>query len=899
MVTVDRLRLDGFGRFQEQEFTLSPGLNVVLGGNEAGKSTIHSFIEAMLFGFWKPNVPNLEPEQGREKYRPWRWQNYGGEMDYSWQGGRIRVIRNFAENTVALFDPRTGKEIEGLPLNSWGDPDFARLHFNCSKLVFRNTISISQLGSATDTAVASEVRNLLSNLVQSGGSGISVEVALAALEKAMRQTDFELMKSRAILEQLHNRLTEAQEQTQEAARLEIKQYQTGRELDSLSQERRHLKESAQKMQARVAYNKVVRIERLRQRLDLIKVQLTELASASVGPETYEQWTALQAAIEKTRELHRIHDDALAETVERKQQLQEQILGLGPYQNFDKDTLIEMSSAWQMQVKGQQVIEELQIQLDGIGNEIRATTNELSKLPYFRPDTLEQASTLQVQVRGGIIQEPQEDVALDLERQERKLEILRSLRWILFLILPLAGAAAWFIQPVFAGPIIPALLGIFASQGRIKKVNLRCRSLRRELYTLEMDYLNSQRQREKAQRELEGLLSRSKVDSIRELEERYHTFMRLSEQNRDLLREQKYIADKIADYSQESGDKSRELTSILKKVGLDNMTLEQALACFRVNLDKLLDTRMILEQCQEQEESARHRREQSSRELAELEDQAQRIMKTYSVDSPQQFATRASEYGQRQELTAEEETVKQRILDILEGSDETQLREQAAAASDVLNSDNAKDFPQCLEALDEQILQLQARKSEGLGRLEGLYSDLPSTAELEEEGWQLEDHCQWLELNLQAIDLAKKTIAQLAEEFNSQLAPELNHMVSSLVHRITGGKYNELQVAKDMSINVLTPEQDNHVDLSLLSGGTIDQFYFACRVAIADLLTGGGLPLFLDDSFVQYDDQRLRHMLKLLVELGSSRQIILLTCQQRELEALANLAPGQYQAICLE
>ena len=144
-----------------------------------------------------------------------------------------------------------------------------------------------------------------------------------------------------------------------------------------------------------------------------------------------------------------------------------------------------------------------------------------------------------------------------------------------------------------------------------------------------------------------------------------------------------------------------------------------------------------------------------------------------------------------------------------------------------------------------------------------------------------------------------TITELAEELNSQLAPELNLMVSSLVQRITGGKYNELQVAQDMSINVLAPERGDQVDLSRLSGGTIDQFYFACRVAIADLVTGGGLPLFLDDSFVQYDDLRLKNMLNLLVELGASRQIILLTCQRRELDMLADLAPGRYHSISLE
>ena len=35
MVTVDKLKIYGFGRFNNQEFELAPGLNVVFGGNEA------------------------------------------------------------------------------------------------------------------------------------------------------------------------------------------------------------------------------------------------------------------------------------------------------------------------------------------------------------------------------------------------------------------------------------------------------------------------------------------------------------------------------------------------------------------------------------------------------------------------------------------------------------------------------------------------------------------------------------------------------------------------------------------------------------------------------------------------------------------------------------------------
>ncbi len=899
MVTVDKLKLDGFGRFHQQEFTLSPGLNLILGGNEAGKSTVHSFIEAMLFGFWKPNISNMELEEGWEKYRPWQGAKYRGELEYTGQEGRVKVIRNFADNSVTLLDPETGGAIENLPLNSWGEPDFARLHFGCSKLVFRNTISISQLGSATDTAVALEVRNLLSNLAQSGGSGISVKAGLEALEEARRQTDFELMKSRAMLEQIQSRLADARGLIQEAAGLEIKQYQAIQELGRLSQERRQLKELAQQAQSQAAYNKLTRIEGLRQRQVVVKNKLARLSPVSLNPEAYEQWTALQGEIEKARELQRHHSGALAEIQERGKLLQLQIEDLTPYRGFDKDTLIEMSSAWQMQVKGQQVIEELQSQLDSIGAEIREIASDLAQLPYFRPDTLEQATALQIQIREGAVVESRDDLAQDLEKQQRKLDMLRSARWVLFLLLPVAGIAAWWLDQLWLAALaLPLLISIFVIQSSANKRNLGCRNLRRELYAQEMAHLNSQHQREQAQRELNNIFSRAGVHSSGELEEKYYNFTRLSERNRELLREQRYITGKLASYSRESGEKSRELTAILEKVGLASMPMEQALACFRVNLDKSLDNSMFLEQNREQEEIARGRLEQCCRELERLEEQAEQMMQAYTVSSPQQIEALAQEHSLRLELTEEEETLNFRIQDILEGISEADLREYAAAASGGQQFAGPQDLPQRLEDLDEEILSLQSRKSEGQGRLEGLYSDLPSPADLEEEEWQLQEYCRGLELTLQALELAQGTIAELAEELNTQLAPELNLMVSSLIARITGGKYNELQVAQDMSINVLAPEYGNQVDISRLSGGTIDQFYFACPVAIADLVTGGGLPLFLDDSFVQYDDQRLRHMLQLLVELGASRQIILLTCQQRELDMLADMAPGRYRSINL-
>ena len=44
------LHINGFGKIHDRTISFSDGINVIYGRNEAGKSTLHTFIRGMLFG---------------------------------------------------------------------------------------------------------------------------------------------------------------------------------------------------------------------------------------------------------------------------------------------------------------------------------------------------------------------------------------------------------------------------------------------------------------------------------------------------------------------------------------------------------------------------------------------------------------------------------------------------------------------------------------------------------------------------------------------------------------------------------------------------------------------------------------------------------------------------------
>ncbi|WP_249709159.1 AAA family ATPase [Bacillus cereus] len=102
---MEKLHIYGYGKLENVEMDLSM-LTVLYGENEAGKSTIRSFMKSILFGF---------PTRGQRRYEPKEGGKYGGAITVQTEKyGRLKIERlpktAAGEVTVYFEDGKMGGE---------------------------------------------------------------------------------------------------------------------------------------------------------------------------------------------------------------------------------------------------------------------------------------------------------------------------------------------------------------------------------------------------------------------------------------------------------------------------------------------------------------------------------------------------------------------------------------------------------------------------------------------------------------------------------------------------------------------------------------------------------------------------------------------------------------------
>lgn len=196
----------------------------------------------------------------------------------------------------------------------------------------------------------------------------------------------------------------------------------------------------------------------------------------------------------------------------------------------------------------------------------------------------------------------------------------------------------------------------------------------------------------------------------------------------------------------------------------------------------------------------------------------------------------------------------------------------------------------LQQLKDQkkALQLQAARQEGSGdqvqsqiqekevELENLTEQM---AELQQETLE-EQHARE---DRDALELAAETMSRLAARMSKTLEHTLDKEMSGILAQITGNVHEQLQVTDGQGI--VLAEQMQKRTPEAYSQGTMQQAYFSYRMAAGHMLMKEEpLPFLLDETFANYDEERLRQTLRWLAE--QENQIFLFTCRETEMRLLA-------------
>ncbi len=176
----------------------------------------------------------------------------------------------------------------------------------------------------------------------------------------------------------------------------------------------------------------------------------------------------------------------------------------------------------------------------------------------------------------------------------------------------------------------------------------------------------------------------------------------------------------------------------------------------------------------------------------------------------------------------------------------------------------------------QRRQLESRLSQYAGSLEAM----GDKTLLNKQRNAVNAKLKKLEDTYAALTIAQETLAQAASELQRRFAPRISKRARELMSRMTGGRYDRIQLAEDLSLLVGAEQEDTLQSTLWRSDGTVDQLYLALRLAVAEELTPDA-PLILDDALVRFDDARLKAALEILQEEAKRKQVILFSCQSRE------------------
>jgi hypothetical protein len=225
--------------------------------------------------------------------------------------------------------------------------------------------------------------------------------------------------------------------------------------------------------------------------------------------------------------------------------------------------------------------------------------------------------------------------------------------------------------------------------------------------------------------------------------------------------------------------------------------------------------------------------------------------------------------------------------------ETELNENRRQLADIKQEENkvtealtcAAEEAENLRAEEGRILgrigRLREEASKLQGQAESQMSRSVNPSEIEEKKATLADRIGRAREYYRALELSSGAMSEASRAMESLFAPMVNEIAGRYLSELTGERYSALRFDKGFRVEIADAPDGVYRAADYFSAGTVDQIYLALRLAIADLIDASedGLPVFLDDALVQYDEDRAKRAVSVLKQLSQKRQVIMFTCHK--------------------
>ncbi len=919
--------LTAFGRFQGRSLELKPGLNILYGENESGKTTIQKFLLGMLYGFKRRSL-RREYTEDAARYRPWSGDDYRGSLVYSLDatGRSYRVERIFdpAREQIRLYDELTGADLTGsFAMDRRKELLFAEEQLRLSQDLFTSTAWVGQLEVGRLEA-GKELVTRVANMQESGREDLSVRNALRAIDERSREIGTEraptrpyarvirqIAEKRAELER--GRKTREQTLEWEAGLREAREAIAGLN-GALAEAQRLLAWSRlQEAQARQA-----RIQTSATQMNSASQIARELSPYAFFPaelrtglrDCQRQMAQAEGAIERTRQ-------RLSEVEEARAAIEEQLGDFTGLVDLGPEVATEVAAAARMGENATRRLPGLHeeaARLEEMIARIDEAIAPLSAAAEAGEEALDQIERLEHEI--GVIRARQNQAQVDrlrgdaarLEKQQRR---IGGSGWLILALLLFVAAAVLYLVPGAAGALLPepfvlpvvgglGLLGLLAvipfalARRTAGLLGRELEEARRQMKAAEVALADDQERTRRMEKQRDQVLRGLGIISVGELRNQLIRYEQLTARRDGQHLRLESLQAEIRRAEEEVADQRERLNGILSvALGIAAAEIrpgDGSLERFQEALSQYQIYKFELDSLQREVQDLQARLAEEEGRIAVARAEQEAILAEAGVPDLESFEEACQRHEAWRKAEREAESLRSAMAGLLGGDDGS----RAAAEVERLRGQVSGDPPDVIppvELIQGEIRQLeteradwQVRASDLAARVETAQGEISDTADLERAIQALQEERQEMDRELAALELARSVITEVSTQIHREFAPRLNQAMGQVIARLTGGRYQTVKIDEDLTMRAIA---DGHrtVEVTALSGGTVDQFYLALRVAMLDLLTEGQerVPLFLDDPFVQYDNQRLQASMEYLAQLARSRQVVLMTCHRREVE----------------